>query len=480
MALAEGQPLGLLLKSAFTQNNNTRNNNTMKQQIPIIKNLLHAAVAVITTAVASPCSAAGRIDASTLVSAPLGTFNGVQFTQHEAMFDGITSNGRAYRVPCQIVTPTNPQAGRGLLLFDWLVPSTIPTAVGQEQADARYTMTDDFLFGRGISYATVRCDPAGLGKRSPVSDPTRPWSDGLLDTSSEFITSAGDEFDIVVDYVKALRTDAAALQRLGTINRTAEFGYSASGTRLRGLLRVQMGKGLFNFSLVGGSGNGYSHPAGNKIGLSYSEKAPLAGAGLEIDFQSETDVVVGGAHKARHEEANYRDYEFAGASHIRDIDVVEFGLPDPETANPAEWTPFIRALFVAGDKWCDGILPPPSIWLGAPNDPTIVRDAKGNALVRYVGRQPVNTTAFRLPEVAVGENQYIPYAPSYDDGSLPGILRAVAGGHVDLTGSFTSHAQYVSDVTFHARGLEAGRYLLKADADAIIQLAQWKFVPPGL
>ena len=70
-----------------------------------------------------------------------------------------------------------------------------------------------------------------------------------MDTSSEFISSPGDEFDIVVDYVKALRTDPVALQRLGHINRRAAFGYSASGYRLRGLLRLKMGKGLFDFSL---------------------------------------------------------------------------------------------------------------------------------------------------------------------------------------------------------------------------------------
>ncbi len=435
------------------------------------KILIHAAVVLITTAVASASRADGLIDASTVIAIPHGSFNGVPYTRYEAMFEGVTANGRPYRVPCQIIAPTDPQSGRGLLLFDWLVPSTIPTAVGQEQADARYTLTDEFLFGRGMSYATVRCDPAGIGTSSPFPDPSRPWSDGLLDTSTEFITSAGDEFDIVVDYVNALRTDPVALESLGNINRTAAFGYSASGYRLRGLLRINKGKGLFNFSLVGGTGNGYYHPSGNKIGNSYSETAPLAGAGLEIDFQTETDVFALGAHKTRHEESNYRDYQFAGASHIRDIDVEKFGLADPETANPAEWTPFIRALFVAGDKWCDGILPPKSIWLGAPNDPTIVRDAKGNALVRFVGRQPVNTTAFRLPEVAVGENQYIPYAPSYDDGSLLGAFRAIAGGRVDLTDSFTDHSAYVRDVRSNARGLQTLRYLLKSDADAIIQRA---------
>ena len=91
----------------------------------------------------------------------------------------------------------------------------------------------------------------------------------------------------------------------------------------------------------------------------------------------------------------------------------------------------------------------------------------------------MNTTAFRLPEIVVGENQYIPYAPSYDDGSLPGILRAIAGGHVDLTGSFTDHARYLRDVKLHARKLEADGYLLEADADAIIERARQKFPPAG-
>lgn len=435
------------------------------------KILIYAAVAMVTIAVASPSRAAGRIDASTLIAIPHGTFGGVQYTRYEAMFQGVSSNRRHYRVPCQIIAPRHPSDGCGLLLFDWLVRSTIVTAVGQEQADARYTMTDDFLFGLGLSYATVRCDPAAIGTTSPIEDPTRPWSDGLLDTSTEFIKSAGDEFDIVVDYVKALRTDRVALQLLGTINRRAAFAYSASGGRLRGLLRLQMGKGLFDFSLVGGNGAGYSHPAGNDIRDNHAEKPPLAGAGLEIDFMSETDVILFDGHKTRYDEPNYRSYEFAGASHIRNIDVAEFGLADPEKANPAEWSPFIRALFVAGNNWCDGIEPPPTIWLGAPNDPQIVLDDNGNALVRFVGGLPMDTTAYRLPEVAVGENQYIPLVPSYNDGTFLGVFRMIGGGHVDLTDSFTNHADYVAQVTYHARGLEALGYLLESDADAIIQRA---------
>ncbi len=89
---------------------------------------------MITTAFASPSSADGQIDAITLIAVPHGTYCEVEYTRYEAMFDGVSSVGQPYRVPCQIIAPLDPQDGRGLFLFDWLVPSTIPTAVGQEQA----------------------------------------------------------------------------------------------------------------------------------------------------------------------------------------------------------------------------------------------------------------------------------------------------------------------------------------------------------
>ena len=76
-----------------------------------------------------------------------------------------------------------------------------------------------------------------------------------------------------------------------------------------------------------------------------------------------------------------------------------------------------------------------------------------------------------MPEVAVGQNQYIPYDPSYDNGTFLGVFRVIAGGHVDLTANFTNHAAYVAQVTYHARKLQSLGYLLKADADAIIQRA---------
>jgi hypothetical protein len=436
--------------------------------------LLLLALPIAALVCAGPASAqstpTGHIDPATWVSTSQGTYAGVPYSRYEAMFEGVTSNNRAFRVPCQIIAPTNSAQGSGLFLFDWLVPSTIPTAVGQEQADARYILTDEFLFGQGLAYATVRGDSAAIGTQSPVSNFSRPWSDGLLDKSSEFISSAGDEFDIVTAYLAALRTDAVATQLLGPIQRRAAFGYSAAGIRLRGLLRMHAGIGQFDFSLVGGTGNGFAHPKGNGLGFSSAEREPLAGAGLEIDIQSETDVVFG-AHKARHEGPNYRCYQFAGAAHLRAVDAAEFGLADPASANNADWTPFFRSLFVAADGWCDGIQPPPTLWLGAPNDPQILRDSNGNACVTHVGGLPLPTLAYRLPAVAVGENRYIPYDPSFDDGTFLGMFRSIAGSHVDLSANFSSHAAYVAQITQSAYELQSQGYLLQADADAIVQAA---------
>src|SRR4051812_27957722 len=68
-------------------------------------------------ALAAPARAAGRIDASTLIMVPHGTFSGVKYTRYEAMFAGVTANNRPYRVPCQIIAPSTPGQGSGLLLF---------------------------------------------------------------------------------------------------------------------------------------------------------------------------------------------------------------------------------------------------------------------------------------------------------------------------------------------------------------------------
>jgi hypothetical protein len=145
---------------------------------------------------------------------------------------------------------------------------------------------------------------------------------------------------------------------------------------------------------------------------------------------------------------------------------IYLGLPDVGAINPLDWTPFLRGLFVAGLQWCDCVEPPPSVRLGGHDDKTFARDAKGNALIRYVGVSPVSTTYYRHPEGAVGPGQYFGLYPSSN------LLRADYGGFVDPSFTFTTHNQYVAATTAHANVLRDARYILPSDAAAIVQRAQ--------
>src|SRR5262245_56884892 len=183
-----------------------------------------------------PAHAAGGIDPSTLISRPLGQFGVAAYVEYQAMFDGVTSNGQTYRVPCQIIAPATPSQGSGLLLFDWLNPIFLDTQIGHEGNIGRIYLTDPFLFAQRIVYATVRSQKEALGA---------PWFDGVLDTSSEFIKGGVQEFDIVVDFIDALDDDAVTAELAGPIERRSAFGYSNSGARLRGFLQSPSAVGVF-------------------------------------------------------------------------------------------------------------------------------------------------------------------------------------------------------------------------------------------
>jgi hypothetical protein len=405
--------------------------------------------------------AAGRLDADTLIRRDLGRFGGIDYVEFQAMFEGLTSNRHAYRTPCQIIAPASTAQGSGLLFFDW--PNIGGFAVLQRDLIVyRLALTDEFLFGQGLVYATVRVNPTAVGS---------PWMDGSLDTAGESIRFHADEYEIVSDFVKSFESDPAAMALVGPIDRRGAGAYSAEGPRLRGLLRMPLGQGLFDFSLIGGAGAEIIFPKGNKLVSSVMTGPPPAGAGLDITFNPESEIFWRGGAFARFEAANMRTYEFAGCSHFplgqEGLEV----LPSPQTANPAVWAPLIRGLFAAADAWCDGIEPPPSIWLGAPEDSTMVRDAKGNALVQYVGGEPVETTGYRLPEVAVGKNQYLALDPAFDFSTEVRFIRSIAGTFVDLTHTFATHEEYVDGTELHALTLFLDGYLLEPDAAAIIRTA---------
>src|SRR6516162_2093293 len=85
-----------------------------------LRSIFSAAAVLILLALPASSRADGAIDPDTLISRPLGAFNGVAYAEYQAMFEGITSNNHPYRVPCQVIAPAVPGDGSGLFLFDWL------------------------------------------------------------------------------------------------------------------------------------------------------------------------------------------------------------------------------------------------------------------------------------------------------------------------------------------------------------------------
>src|SRR5262249_31941153 len=144
-------------------------------------------------AAASPPRAPGRLDARTLIAKPLGAFNGIDYTQYEAMFEGATASGHPYRVPCRIIAPTARERQSGVLVFDWLNNALI--AAGVQGPVARGFLKDDLLFGSGHAYGAVRSDPAALGAPwliTGIDDAGQPVFSGF-DTTGESIAVAADE-----------------------------------------------------------------------------------------------------------------------------------------------------------------------------------------------------------------------------------------------------------------------------------------------
>lgn len=132
-------------------------------------------------------------------------------------------------------------------------------------------------------------------------------------------------------------------------------------------------------------------------------------------------------------------------------------------ANPLDWHPVFRALFVGMDQWLtDGTPPPPSVWLTPTTgearygDASIKRDFVGNAL-----------GGIRLPDVEVGRGRF--YAVSPDSPPAGGNINA--GAYFDRHDRFPNHGSYVRAFAHQADALLASRFLLVDDRDALIASA---------
>jgi hypothetical protein len=175
-------------------------------------------------------------------------------------------------------------------------------------------------------------------------------------------------------------------------------------------------------------------------------------------LQTEGDLILWNGAVLRDEITypSYRLYEIAGAPHI--------------PGAPLDWTPVLRAVFSAGDRWItEGLEPPTSTFIEATTsgeiDPVyametgIARDENLNA-----------KGGIRLPDLAIGSRQYI--AVDINDFPYVGLIHELQCEPLtDGATRFADHEEYLNRFLQETDRLVAEGFLLPGDAEQLLQAA---------
>jgi hypothetical protein len=362
---------------------------------------------------------------------PFGTFKGIDYVKYEGRLIG--SN---YEAPFEIVAPADLSKGNGRVLVE---PYHNIAAAGARDL----WLTPDFLFGRRFTHTAICWQPN--------EDPEHPCTD--------FSGEPNVDLQVIADFATALKQGALGTL-VGDIEHLYSIGFSNSADPLHLLLLDPLGENLFDLSFL--LTTGWPHPILEFTPLPEGQEPPVppASAGRVIVFQSEADVILhnGAILRNRSNAPHYRVYEVAGAAHIP--------APVLDTTG-VDWTPFLRAVFVAGDRWItQGVKPPSSQFLKvAPADETdpvyefmtgIARDENLNA-----------KGGIQTPDLVLGRGQFVAV-------DLEGFV--LVGKLIDLQceplpdGSprFRNHGEYVRQFVREIIKLIAKRFLLINDAVQLI------------
>ena len=448
--------------------------------------------------------AAGTIEVTD--SQPYGTFTGVEFTQSDCRFVGsadsfvyttMAGTGAVdYDVFCRIILPNDPDRWNGKILVYPYQQLDRPLSSNPDEADPnlRLLFTNDLLFGQmgdRWGYAAIswtRGVPADLIDQPVVIDPF----------GEESLPAAG--LEIIADFAEALRSGSSSPIGSGYGYATHLVGHGQSNTAhaLRGVLALwpDFGARVFDASLLMNSFGSFLAMDPTRTGL---VTVPLLGPPTLIDFGAERILDVETEHdylidlvfldgsqyqllcNNEIDNSNRFLYEIAGGSHIPPV---YFGINAPlvgltpdqlqAQANPLDWSPIMRALLVAADKWItDGTPPPPSQIMDSSvaddrvhGFPTgLARDANNNAL-----------GGVRLPDVELGTGQF---ASTDFDALLPDFSNFLLWLHgspftdlsceplLDGSDRFKNHGDYVRRFEAETKKLQQQGLVLKADAKAM-------------
>jgi len=388
-------------------------------------------------------AADGGIVPGSVVAKPLGTFNGVAYTQYKGQFVGTTDGD--YAVEFEIVAPTDPAQGNGIVVVE-----AMHVMGGTAGRDAYFT--PEFFYNRGFTYAGIWWHPADVNPMAAYD--------------------ADEANQILHNFALALRQDPATQEMVGSL--THIYGYGVSKTNEPFLKVAQSpAQSLYDYILL--------------IVPSYfeSEFQEPPGAGRMMALNVEGDRVLSRrdgefVEELRGSSDKYRSYEVAGGAHMPDLPWVRtasavYGTTS-EGTSPLDWTPIVRALFIAGHLWTtEGVEPPPSTWThDAPFgqiDP-LYESVYGMDLETGVNRDEMGNAlgGIRLPDLEIGRGVYIPVDPAsfFGMGLFGAFLDKQCEPLEDGTMRFADHADYLAQFTAQAEALVADRFLLQGDADQMI------------
>ncbi len=391
-------------------------------------------------------AAQGGLVPGSVTSRYAGTFNGVAYTKYTGQFVGTTAG--EYAVGFEIVAPTHPAQGNGITVVE-----TMHVMGGTSGRDAYFSPA--FFYNRGFSYAGIWWHPS--------------------DVNPMVSYDAEEANQILHNFGLALRQDPAMQAMVGQVKYLYAYGVSKSSEPLLTLVASPAGT-LYDLTLIVVP----SWPGGTFTLDANANRVMV----LNVESDRVRSTLMGFHEEALHgSSAIYRSYEIAGAPHIPDVPVMRtlsaaYGTT-PEDTTPLDWTPVLRALFVAGHRWVtEGVAPPPStyLWDGpfGQVDP-LYQSIYGMDIVTGINRDTMGNAlgGIRLPDLAIGRGVYIPVNPSsfFGMGLFGAFLDKQCTPLADGSPRFASHADYVAQYTAQVQALVSQGFLPSEDANALISQA---------
>jgi len=352
-------------------------------------------------------------------TAPFGTFNGTEYVQYTGRFQGSTDLGE-FDVPFEFVAPAEPAEGSGTVLVE---PSHFTLGTGVRDL----ILTRRFLFNRSFGYAALGFGANGLNVLDPEAGPIVIAGEEVENPGAPNPTGALDR-GIIVQFAEMLRTDAFVEARLGAVERVYATGVSQTSEVLVSIMLGPDGPGLFDkYQLVASLWEpDFAEEDRGEPSLFPNTRGTFVqpeGVGKILWVITEGDLLVSNAAQYFNSvgQPDSRIYVIAGGAHQPLTGALGIRDQLPFRANGLDWTPVVRAAFVAGDRWVRrGAEPPPDRLLETTDevDPIyesvtgIARDENLNAL-----------GGVRLPPVESGRFQYIASLPDFEiQPGLPGLV----------------------------------------------------------